>query len=103
MSEQAQTYPRVADYIASVPWLIEDGYLDLIKSRVDGSLTVEQVAQNKELAEQLKQERESSPAAVAARTGSRIEKTRRAVMREGGVAILPITGPIFRFANLFTA
>jgi signal peptide peptidase SppA len=103
MGDQANQYPQVAEYIASVPWLIEDGYLDMIKSRVDGSLTIEQVAQNKELAEQLRQEREHSPAAVAARAGTRIEKTRRATMREGGVAILPITGPIFRFANLFTA
>ncbi len=104
MSDQVSSeYPRVAEYIASVPWLVEDGYLDLIKSRVDGSLTVEEVAQRKELADQLKQERDASPAAVAARAGTRIEGTRRAVMREGGVAILPITGPIFRYANLFTA
>lgn len=41
------------------------------------------------------------PEAVAAKTGGRLHDTRSVTMRDS-VAVLPITGPIFRRANLFT-
>lgn len=41
------------------------------------------------------------PEALQARTGRPLENTRKVVMRDG-VAIIPVTGPIFRYANLFT-
>jgi ClpP class serine protease len=42
-----------------------------------------------------------SPEAVAAKLGRPLENTRRATARDGS-AIIPVTGPIFRRANLFT-
>lgn len=41
------------------------------------------------------------PEAVAARLGRPLENTRRVTERDG-TAVIPITGPIFRRANLFT-
>lgn len=42
-----------------------------------------------------------SPEAVAARLGRPLENTRQVEVFDG-VAVLPITGPIFRYANLFS-
>lgn len=42
-----------------------------------------------------------SPEAVAARLGRPLENTRTVDVRDG-VAIVPVVGPIFRYANLFT-
>ena len=41
------------------------------------------------------------PEAVAAKLGRELQNTYQVTEREG-VAILPITGPLFRYANLFT-
>lgn len=41
------------------------------------------------------------PEAVAAKTGTRLDNTRSVEVRDG-VAIIPVSGPIFRRANLFT-
>lgn len=43
-----------------------------------------------------------SPQAVAAKLGRDLQNTYTATEREG-VAIIPVTGPLFRYANLFTA
>lgn len=43
-----------------------------------------------------------SPQAVAAKLGRDLQSTYTATEREG-VAIIPVTGPLFRYANLFTA
>ncbi len=43
-----------------------------------------------------------SPQAVAAKLGRNLQNTYSVVEREG-VAIIPVTGPLFRYANLFTA
>ena len=43
-----------------------------------------------------------SPQAVAAKLGRELENTYDAEIRDG-VAILSVTGPLFRYANLFTA
>jgi len=48
-------------------------------------------------------EREGDLEAVAARLGERIEKTTYATEKRGAIAVLNVEGPIFRYANLFTA
>lgn len=42
-----------------------------------------------------------SPEAVAAKLGRPLQNTRSVTVRDG-VAIVPVTGPVFRYANLFT-
>lgn len=42
------------------------------------------------------------PEAVSAKTGVRLDNTRRVEIRGDGVAIIPVMGPIFGRANLFT-
>ncbi len=43
----------------------------------------------------------ASPEAVAAKLGRELQNTHRATEREG-VALIPVTGPLFRYANIFT-
>lgn len=45
--------------------------------------------------------RETDPEAVAAKLGRPLENTYKAEVRDG-VAILPVTGPVMRYANLFS-
>lgn len=48
-------------------------------------------------------ERENEkPEAMAARLGKELQNT-HAVIERDGVAVIPVTGPLFRYANLFTA
>lgn len=94
---------RAFEYVAGQPWAMTREYLELIAQITIEERSVEDIAKGVDLAREKREEREHSPAAVAARVGARIENTRRATLREGGIAILPITGPIFRYANLFTA
>jgi len=42
-----------------------------------------------------------APEAVAARLGKELQNTHTVIERDG-VAIIPVTGPLFRYANLFT-
>lgn len=42
-----------------------------------------------------------APEAVAARLGKELQNT-HTVLERDGVAIIPVTGPLFRYANLFT-
>ena len=65
---------------ASRPWLIQQESLE----------TVLQVAQ-----------RYGDPEVLAARVGRPLENTRTVTVRDG-VAVVPVTGPIFRYANLFS-
>lgn len=46
-------------------------------------------------------ERLGDPVALEARLGHKLDNTRNVVMRNG-VAIIPVVGPIFRYANLLT-
>ena len=71
---------RSLDWIAAHPWL----------------MTPEALQQVIAIAE-----RTGDPTALATQNGQRLERTRTVQMRDG-VAIVPITGPIFRYANLFT-
>ncbi|MCC3862673.1 hypothetical protein LJF33_15840, partial [Emcibacteraceae bacterium Y4] len=41
------------------------------------------------------------PEAVAAKLGRELQNTHRLEMREN-IAVLPLVGPLFRYANLFT-
>lgn len=52
-------------------------------------------------ARQIREDRESRPAALAAKRGDRLEGTRDTRVRDG-VAILEVTGPIVRRADLFS-
>lgn len=65
---------------SSRPWLIEQASLETILA----------VAQ-----------RFGDPEALQAKLGRPLDNTRKVSMRDG-VAVIPVTGPIFRYANLFT-
>lgn len=47
-------------------------------------------------------DRIGNPEALQSRDGKPLENARTVTMRDG-VAVIPVTGPIFRYANLFTA
>lgn len=65
---------------ASQPWAIEPQALETVLAVANGL---------------------GDPEALQARLGRRLDNTRKVVMRNG-VAVIPVTGPIFRYANLFT-
>lgn len=65
---------------ASQPWLIQSEWLETILSIADGHGDIE---------------------ALQTKLGRPLENTRRVTMHDG-VAVIPVTGPIFRRANLFT-
>lgn len=71
---------NASSWIAGKPWLIQAEALQQIAAIV---------------------ERESVHA-LATREGPKLEYTRTTQRRGNGVAVVPITGPIFRNANLFT-
>jgi capsid assembly protease len=69
-------------YAAEHPWAITEGALETILA----------IAQRENL----------NPEAVAAELGRPLQNTHSVEMR-GDVAVVPIVGPIFRYANLFTS
>lgn len=71
---------RALELAASQPWL-------MLPDALDNLLTIS--------------DRMGDPVALATKRGERLEETRRVTMR-GNVAVVPVTGPIFRYANLFT-
>lgn len=72
---------RLLDAVCGMPWLIQEPWLRTI---------IEIVSRENESVE-----------AVEARLGRKLDNTRNVTMRDG-VAVIPVTGPIFRYANLFT-
>ncbi|MQG94487.1 S49 family peptidase [Pseudomonas sp. MN1F] len=72
--------PRALELAASQPWL-------MLPDALDNLLTIS--------------DRMGDPVALATKRGERLEDTRRVTMR-GNVAVIPVVGPIFRYANLFT-
>lgn len=72
---------RIWNRIAGEPWAITETALHTI---------LEIAARENE-----------SPQAVAAKLGRTLQNT-YSVMERDGVAVIPITGPLFRYANLFT-
>lgn len=83
---------RLLDVAVETPWAITEDYLRVILEvaarRLEGDVTVELPDV-------------PEPAALAARTGERLDGASRVAVR-GGVAVVPVIGPIFRRANLFT-
>lgn len=65
---------------ADRPWLMLPAALDTLLSVAD---------------------RQGNPEALEARLGRELDNARGVTLRDG-VAIIPVTGPIFRYANLFT-
>lgn len=80
---------KLLDFYASKAWAIQESalhemygiYQTALQRKLEGS--------------------EFDPEAVAAKTGTRLDNTRSVEVRDG-VAIIPVSGPIFRYANLFT-
>ncbi|OPG73080.1 hypothetical protein B1219_08315 [Pseudomonas ogarae] len=72
--------PRALELAASQPWL-------MLPDALENLLTIA--------------DRMGDPMALATRRGERLEDTRKVTMRNG-VAVIPVTGPIFRYANMFT-
>ncbi len=72
---------RIADAVDAAVWAIEAEWLRTIRSIALGE--------------------GEGPEAVAARLGRPLQNTQETSVRDG-VATIPITGPIFRYANLFT-
>lgn len=73
---------RAWNKVTSEPWAITQPALEMIL----------------EIAER----ENEKPEAVAARLGKELQNT-HAVIERDGVAVIPVTGPLFRYANLFTA
>lgn len=71
---------KAFELAASQPWLMQPCALDNLLAIAD---------------------RCGDPSALLAKRGDQLETARRVEVRDG-VAIVPITGPIFRYANLFT-
>lgn len=97
---------RAFDVAASMLWAILPEYLQTIlesAARVDSApeATAERIAR----AIEKREARDGNPAAVETRKGEVMPGARTVRVRGDapGVAIIPVTGPIFRYANLFTA
>ena len=73
---------RITSALMGQPWAITEGYLQLML----------QIAARQNL----------DVEAVERQLGRRLENT-QTVQERAGVAIIPVTGPIFRYANLFAA
>ena len=71
---------RAFELAASRPWLMLPDALDSLMAIAD---------------------RQGDPEALEARLGRPLENTRAVSMRDG-IAVIPVTGPIMRYANLFT-
>lgn len=71
---------RAFDQAASRPWLMLPDALDTLMSIAD---------------------RQGEPEALEARLGRPLDNTRSVTVRDG-VAVIPVVGPIMRYANVFT-
>lgn len=69
------------ELVAAQPWAIQPDMLETIAA--------------------IARRENESPEAVAAKLGRPLQNTRTVAVRDG-VAVVPITGPIMRYANLFT-
>lgn len=72
--------PKAFELAASQPWLMLPAALDSLLAIAD---------------------RHGDPEALEARLGRPLDNTRAVTLRDG-VAIIPVNGPIMRYANLFT-
>ena len=71
---------RALELAAGRPWLMLPEALDTLLAIAD---------------------RQGNPEALEAKLGRELDNSRTVTVRDG-VAIVPVTGPIFRYANLFT-
>lgn len=71
---------RAFELAASRPWL-------MLPEALDGLMAIA--------------DRQGDPEALEARLGRQLENTRAVTVRDG-VAVIPVVGPIMRYANLFT-
>lgn len=83
-----RSHPRIWNAVLSGLWLMEESSVRRVLSVIEAAETREDAA--------------AAIEAVEAQLGRRMDNARNTTTR-GGVAILPVTGPIFRYANLFTA
>lgn len=89
------TIRSAIDLAAGVPWLItEDGLSQVLA-------IAERAQHDEEAARAIAAARDVSPEALAMRGAERLAGTRTVTLRDG-VAVVPVTGPIFRYANLFS-
>src|SRR5262245_47976484 len=77
-------YPHISAMLFDQPWAITPRALESMIARVEGVTEVQIDA-------------------IAAKIGRPLENTGNRVELRGGVAVLDVTGPIFRYANLMTA
>jgi signal peptide peptidase SppA len=84
------------DLAAGIPWLITQDGLDQILA-IAAREQADMAAVERAIAAY-----ENSPEMLAMRNAPRLEGASRATLRDG-VAIVPVVGPIFRYANLMTA
>lgn len=89
---------RAFDFVCSVPWAIRAEKLTEIATIAarETALTAEDIAALKDAARE-----RSGVEALLAKGGRLVDNTRSVVSRDG-VAVMPIIGPIFPRANLFT-
>jgi ClpP class serine protease len=80
MSDPTRQHERILAAIQSEPWAITPAGLNQIIAIAEGL---------------------GDPQALIAKLGRPLENTRKVIQR-GSVALIPVTGPIFRYANLFT-
>lgn len=74
-------------------WAITDAGLHQVES-----IAARENVVTKETLEKIELHKES----LAAKKAARVDGTVGVQKREGGVAVIPVSGPIFRYANLFT-
>lgn len=87
---------RALTAIQSTPWLITPDALEQIVQIASR----EQL--DPELAALIRAERDARPSALAARAGQPLDGAAYTSVRDG-VAIVPVVGPIFRYADFFTS
>jgi signal peptide peptidase SppA len=80
---------RALLYATSIPWAMTSEALE----------TLLEIASREKLSQE---ETLSKLEALAAKVGKPLQNTRESYIRDG-VAVVPVVGPIFRYANLFTA
>lgn len=80
---------RVLDFYASKSWAILEANLQEMFQIYQSAL------------ERKSLEQEFDPQALAAKVGKPLDNARTITVRDG-IAVLPVSGPIFRYANLFT-
>jgi len=84
-----KTHHRILDFYATKSWAILEENLQEMFGIYQSAL------------ERKALDLEFDPEALAAKVGRPLDNSRRVSLRDG-VAVIPISGPIFRYANLFT-